>query len=77
MNVSKSVLITSIIIFIINNAIVSNIIFVNIFVEKVILLNKVIIHRFNNEIVEAFRNLINDYLNLFIDIDFAKLFEEN
>ena len=72
--VSNLWFITSITISIIN-VIVSNIIFDN--VEKIILTNKVIIHRFNDEAVETFRNLINDYSDLFIDIDFVELSENN
>ena len=46
-------------------------------IDEVILLNEIIIHRSSNEVVEVFRDLINDYSDLFIDIDFANFSEEN
>ena len=46
-------------------------------INEVILSNEIIVYNSKNETVKAFRNLINDYSELFIDIDFAKLSKKN
>ena len=46
-------------------------------INKVILSNDIIIHQFNEKAIEVFRDLVNDYFTLFINIDFVDLSEKN
>ena len=45
--------------------------------DEIILSNEITMHRSTDEVIKAFRNLINKYSILFIDIDFANLLKNN
>ena len=49
----------------------------NLSVNEIILLNEITVHRFSEKVIEVFRDLINNYSILFINISFVDLFEEN
>ena len=46
-------------------------------VNKIILLNEITVYQFTKKVIEVFRDLINNYFILFINIDFVDLFKDN
>ena len=61
--------------FVVSNKILKNVSIALSF--EIILNNEIIIHRFNDVVVQIFKNLINEYSNFWKKIDFAKLSKEN